>query len=149
MGVFTVVYETEIVPKIKEAIADAIRTEVASTCVDLIQKSAKDNMYKEYTPKGAHPYERRYSYLDDSNYQISIGGEWGNELTISEHIRGQGLAENLTEAIESGDKYEWVHSDIFAKQPFPRPFFNVAIEEGIANGSIEKALEDGLRRQGF
>ena len=149
MGVFTIVYETEIVPKLKEAMADAIRTEVASTCVDLIQKSAQENMYNKYTPSGAHPYERRYSYLDDNNYQITIGGEWGNELTISEHIKGQGFAENLTEAIESGDKYEWVWSNIFIKQPFPRPFFNVAIEEGISDGTIEKALENGLRRQGF
>lgn len=142
----TVEYETVIFPQIAKSVEDALRIEVASKCVNLITESARVNMYDKYVSHAASPYERRGSYLNSDNYTTDVNG---NTLTISEEIHGQGKALNLTEALEEGTSYEWTKSEIYAMQPFPRPFFGKAIDDGIASGEIEAALRNGLTRNGF
>ena len=142
----SVEYKTILHPKITNAVEDSLRTEVATKCVELIKQSADTNLYGAYTPSGQHKYERRFSYLKDGAYETDANGL---TLTISENIHGQGNAENLTEVLEAGTPYEWTRSEIFKMQPYPRPFFGKAIDDGIASGEIDTALSNGMKSRGF
>ena len=147
MGKLLLHYETEILPMLESAITNALSSEVADAAVNLLKESAMENIYSKYTPSGIHPYKRRMSYIHDDSYETIAQG---NTLTIKENVIGQGSAgDHLGEIIEAGTPYEWTRSDIFKMQPFPRPFFSSALEDGLNDGTIEAALKRGLERQGF
>ena len=139
-------YETLVFPKISKAVENTLQNEVAQKCVDLIVESARTNLYGAYTTHALHPYERRESYLHKNEYTTEVNG---HTLIISENIHGQGKAENLTEVLEAGTPYEWAKSEIYRKQPFPRPFFGKAIDDGIASGELDTALSNGIASKEF
>ena len=151
MGVFTLLYETEYKPGLEAAITDALREEVSTIVIAEAEASAQENVYDAYDPD---KYIRRESLLDDESYTSVVNG---NELTLYAHVDGNPMYRgtdgwdpgDITEIIERGYRYHWKNSRIFKGQPYPRPWMDKAIENGLADGQIELALEIGLQRQGF
>ena len=142
MGVFTIGYETEIKPKLDEAITDALSREVADAALLAITQSAKERVYDAYSdPKFLSRRESLLNATRDETYSVEAHD---NELTITAHPSLQ----NLFGGDNSGDL-----GDIIAEgwsnyhMPFPRPWMDEGISESI--GNIESALKAGLERNGF
>ncbi len=89
-----------------------------------VEVSAAKNVYAWYGPT---QYERRYSFYDDDTYEVTTGRL---TMSITSWARGEGKAGiYLTDVIESGIGYEWTKSDIYAMQPYPRPFMEAGVND--------------------
>lgn len=135
MGSFRIEYETQIRPKLINAIEDALNNEVKSVAINAIEDSASRRVYESDEPVY---YSRRYSLLKDQTYDAQAEG---NTLTITAHpvFYGGESSADLGDVIAEGlDNYN---------MPFPRPW----MDEGISDwmDEIESALKRGLQRNGF
>lgn len=147
MGVFTLDYETNIRPGLEMAITDALRNEVSAIVIAQAEASALERVYNAYDPT---EYTRRESLLDDDAYTAVANG---NELTLYAHVDGNTMQPwpnmgDITDIIATGIGYRWKNSEIYRTKQ-PRPWMDEAIEKGLADGTIEAALQAGLNRQGF
>lgn len=146
MGVFTIEYETRIVPELYRAIDNALENEVKDTALQALEFSAMHGIYLAYTPEPLFQESRRYSFMQDNAYKTEVKD---NTLTITADVKPQGLFSrigstkwadaDLGDVVAEGN-YSWM-------QPFPRPWMDEGIKEN--QGAIEAALKRGLERQGF
>ena len=141
MGVFTIDYETSIKPNLLKAIDNALDNEVKDVALQGIEMSAMHGIYMDYTPQPFFQESRRYSFMQDENYETSVQD---NTLTITAKSKLQNLF---------GDSHKEDLGDIVAEgwknfhQPFARPWMDEGIEANLP--AIEAALKRGLERQGF
>lgn len=147
MGVFTIEYETKIVPELYKAIDNALDNEVKDVALQALEFSAMHSIYMEYTPKPIFQESRRYSFMQDDSYDVPPAKD--NTLTITENVKPQ----DLFSPVGSTKWSDADLGDIVAEgrvdwwQPFPRPWMDEAIEANMQ--SLESALKVGLERQGF
>lgn len=144
MSVFTLEYKTVIKPKLEAALSDALKNEVAKVLTDEAEKSAKENVYDAHDPIFD---SRRYSFLKDNSYYTEVNG---NAITITATAHLQNLWNengNYDDPSELSDIVELGIVNYY--MPFARPWLDKAIENGLANGRIDAAIEAGLKRQGF
>lgn len=140
--------------RLDAAIADTMMTDVFIAARDHILLSVFENVYDKYTPSGQNPYERRYDnggLSDFRNIELVSSGPTANGFEIevrdmAEGIDGEGP---IDQVIESGVGYTWTESDIYKRQPYPRPFYEGAEKMMMQSGAFERALMDGLRRRGL
>jgi len=140
--------------KIKEQLQDKIKIamedEVAKKSREVMKRHLITDVYDKYTPGGKLPYIRRYEdggLLDDSNIVTEMIND---EILRIENITTDDFDKNryLSKIIETGIGYTWKDSDIYKKQPFPRPFMENTADE-LENGNARDALKKGLKRQGI
>ncbi len=139
MGMFTIMYETEIAPKLDIAISSAMNNEVKAAAIDAIEESANKRIYEAYSPKF---YSRRMSFINDDGYLIPPAN--GNVLTVTataglQNLYGGNHSDDLGDVIANGASNFYM--------PFPRPWMDEGIEEHLSE--IENALMSGMKRQGF
>ena len=146
MGVFTIEYETKIVPLLHEAIDDALKNEVKDVAIQALEYSAMHSIYMAYTPDPFFQKSRRYSFMQDNSYKDDVKD---NTLTITEVVTPQDLFSEVgSTKWKNADLGDVVaKGDVNWAQPFPRPWMDEAIEPNI--GALEAALKEGLERQGF
>lgn len=140
MGVFTIMYNTKVKPKLDMAVADAVKNEVKRTALKLVEASAKQRIYDAYEPKFL---SRRYSFMDDYGYDAEANG---NVLTITatsalQNLYGGNHTEDLGDIIAEG----WDNFNM----PFPRPWMDESLQSPGDLAELERALADGMKRQGF
>lgn len=125
--------ETEgIINRLNDAITECLEGDISQIAGECIQYRVEHDVYPLYSPT---QYERRmrnggiadpfmYSYNVDPSTQT---------LRVSDNRREVGV-------VESGIGYQWEDSQIYAMQPYPRPYFNKAEQDIIADGEAEAAL---------
>ena len=138
MGVFTLMYETEIAPQLELAIETAMKTDVKDTAMRIVEESANERIYQAYSPKF---WSRRGSFRSDHGYDVEVVG---NKLTITateplQNLYGNSHHENLGDIIAEG----WGNFYM----PFPRPWLDEGAEAHLAE--LENALAVGMMKQGF
>lgn len=138
MGVFTLMYETEVAPKIEVAIADAMANEVRIAALGIIEDSAEERVYNAYHPEF---WSRRWDLVQNEGYTWEASG---NTLTITatpslQNLYGNSHHEDLGDIIADG----WSNFNM----PFPRPWMDEGIKQNLSQ--LENALADGMKRQGF
>lgn len=103
--------------------------------VKVVQKKIQSNVYDKYEPT---QYKRRKK---NGGLQDTFQAH-----EIADGIDTIGIVDNRHETIvvESGEGYTWTNSRIYAMQPFPRPFYEAAEDELIADGQIENYLQQQL-----
>ena len=147
MSTFKINYESEIKPNIIAAIDDALNNEVKDVALKSIEFSAMHGIYQAYTPDPIFQSSRRYSFMQDENYETEVKD---NTLTIRS-VTKDGLQDlfyrngGSSSGLDLGDIVAKGRVDFW--QPFPRPWMDEGIEANI--GNIEDAIKRGLERQGF
>ena len=134
-----------VLPKVKDALQEAIETEV----------------YEKYTPT---LYERRRDKdggLQDRDMMKFTYDNTTNTLEVKDLSRanadsdymasdsGNTLGRLVAPVVESGEGYTWTKSKIYKKQPFPRPFHEAAERQMKDSGEFERQLEIGLKGYGL
>jgi hypothetical protein len=147
MSVFTINFETEMLPMIEAAVDNALDNEVKEVALQLLEFGAMHEIYMAYTPQPIFQGSRRYSFMQDENYEsevkdnnlkiTSVTKDGLQDLFYSDGRRSQGL--DLGDIVAEGNSAFY--------QPFKRPWMDESIEQNI--GRIEDALRAGLERQGF
>ena len=140
--------------KLDIAVALTMQNEVFEEARACILTAVFPDVYEKYTPHGKNPYERRYDnggLSDYQNIELVASGTTGSGYEIevrdmAEGIDGEGP---IDQVIETGVGYSWTESDIYKKQPYPRPFYADAEKMMINNGLFENALRRGLQNAGF
>lgn len=137
-----------ILAKINQAIDGALEAEVADALKAEVRRSVETNVYDRYQPTA---YERRRDDggLSDTDNYVTYTESIGNEhtlfldsITADNHYTGNG-SRKITDVVETGKGYS------YWEDAFPRPFMEKALEQGLADGSLENALYNGLQRQGI
>ena len=89
-----------------------------------VMRKADKNVYGAYTPA---QYERRFSFTNEDTYEVTTGRL---SMDITSWARGEGKAGiRLTDVVEIGEGYEWIKSDIYRWQPYPRPFMAEGVDD--------------------
>lgn len=145
--------------EIEKAIENALRTEVAEVIKGAIAEAALQEVYEGYTPSffsrrdptygGGQAHAKGmigHGITDPDSVVITVSG---NELIAEDNPDWQRLwggtkpSGRLAEAIATGDpRY---HMD----KAGPRPFHDTAKALAIETGAVERALREGLKRQGI
>ena len=141
------------------AIQSALDVEVREVVKAAVAEAALQEVYEAYTPQffsrrdpiygggEAHMQGKiGHGITDPESVTIHVSG---NELTAEDNAdwqhlwKGQKPSGRLAEAIATGDpRY---HMD----KAGPRPFHDRAKELAIESGAVERALRQGLKRQGI
>ena len=146
---------------IEQAIENALRNEVAEVVKGAIAEAALQEVYEGYTPSflsrrdptygGGQAHERGmigHGITDPDSVVITVSG---NELIAEDNPDWQQLwgdrswrpAKRLAEAIADGDpRYNMDRAG-------PRPFHDTAKALALETGAVERALREGLKRQGI
>lgn len=138
MGVFTVEYETNVLPNIESAVENALANEVERAALNAIEESATKLIYQAYSPKF---WSRRGLESIDAGYEFEASGK---SLTITsiaplQNLYGDSHSEDLGDIIAEG----WDNFNM----PSARPWMDEGIEEHF--DEIENALANGMKRQGY
>jgi hypothetical protein len=147
MGVFTLEYQTSIQNRLHDAVDNALENEVKDAALQAIEFGAMHEIYMSYTPYPIFQSSRRYSFMQDENYETKVEN---NTLTITS-VTKDGLQDlfytngQRSEGVDLGDIVAEGNADFY--QPFARPWMDEGVEQNI--GVLEEALMNGLHRQGF
>lgn len=137
---------------------EQIKTEIHAIMVspdakEMLQKhmsnAAQMKVYPFYAPHGIHKYQRRYDeggLMDPKNYEVTTEGEMSIRVTNNTPGNGNQPGESwfsglINDIIESGTGYGWTHSDIYADQPYPRPFMQDGIDAFVDDYLLEEIRE--------
>lgn len=153
--------------QVTEGVTETLLTDVAERLVEHIQASVQENVYNAYDEiretntyirRGEEKWDETPGLQNPESYDRYTDAT-GMELTIENMTVGnpryappfsQGYdAESIGDIIEEGTGYNWKRSTIHKAQPFPRPFMQPALDAAMQDGSVEKALSDGLRKRGL
>lgn len=144
MGAFTIEFESNVLPGLKEAIDDALANEVKDAAVKALRESADKRIYS-YDASDFFYEHRRYSFSDENNDESYISDVADNTLTITAYAPLQQLFGGRKRTEDLGDVIAYGYLNF--NQPDERPWMDEGIEENIPQ--IEAALAEGLRRQGY
>lgn len=131
---------------LQAAVNQALVGEVFNVASQEILSAVQTEVYEEYTPK---IYERRRDdggLYDPENITFELDAAEMQLTVRNEAPRETGNYDSgfVAEIVESGKGYIWPPKGVGA-----RPFHSVAEESLISDGKAEKALAEGLMRQGY
>lgn len=136
--------------KLNAAIDIAMQTDVLDIAKIEISNAVDKEVYKNYDPT---MYQRRKfskGGLADVNVINKVSYDPVNRILEVRDDSVDGKTGRLVApVVESGKGYTWKNSNIYAMQPFPRPFHKIAEHNLKVSGEFEKALEISLISQGF
>ena len=125
--------ETEgIINDLNKAIVACLEGDISQIAGECIQYRVENYVYPLYEPEEYVRRERKGGIADPSMYSYNVDPST-NTLRVSDNRREVGV-------VESGIGYQWEESDIYAMQPYPRPYFNKAEQDIVADGEAEAAL---------
>lgn len=123
------------------AITNALRTEVSDEARQSMKEAAEEAVYS-YQPKFLSRRKSDGGLIDDRNIICSVDGDTltVDNVTGLQNLYGGGDTNLLTPIIENGEKSYHM--------PYPRAFIERTSEK-LMSGSADRALREGLRRQGI
>lgn len=125
--------ETEgIINRLNEAITECLEGDISQIAGECIQYRVEHDVYPLYTPKQYKRREREGGIADPSMYGYTVDPST-QTLRVFDNRREVGV-------VEIGVGYQWERSEIYGMQPYPRPYFNKAEQDIIADGEAEAAL---------
>lgn len=103
---------------------------------EVVQNKIQTNVYDAYESPAAVPYQRRKKNggLQDMNMVGRM--HYGMFMGLFDF-------RHETLVVESGFGYKWLNSEM-ARNPFPRPFYEDADNELVADGFIDNQLDSAL-----
>lgn len=125
-------------------IIQAIENAITHTMISLVQpckmmfatyagnevlSAYKPTEYTRRSEEGS--YNGTYGVADEKSYEITVEG---TSMTIESTVQGNPRyagtdgwdSGNITDIIEGGSGYHWRHSEIYRRQPVPRPWMDKA-----------------------
>lgn len=138
--------------RLSKAIDNSLINEVQETVITAMHENIETEVYGKYNPTRYSRKRSNGGLLDRKN--ISTNLYYGLHELMIKNVRKSNLSDrksivNVTEIIESGNGYNWKNSNIYHMQPFPRPFHEKTENDIIKDGRANKALINGLIRNGF
>lgn len=139
--------------RLDAAIADVMEHDIYNLALTSILAVIFPMVYDKYDSPAIEPYERRYDnggLSDPRNIKLVGSGPVPNGYYIE--VRDLAKDEDglpLDEIIESGEGYHWKESQIYKKQPYPRPFYEAAEKFAVEGGWFANDLKKGLQDRGF
>jgi hypothetical protein len=125
--------ETEgIINDLNKAIVACLEVDISQIAGECIQYRVEEDVYPLYTPTQYERRKRNGGIADPFMYSYNVDPST-QTLRVSDNRREVGV-------VESGVGYQWTESAIYAMQPYPRPYFNKAEQDIIADGEAEAAL---------
>lgn len=135
--------------ELENAVHRAMEGAVADLAKATMQQAVDDIVYKGYTPSGYLRRKDDGGLRDIENMETEYDRDTMT-LTLTNVTRDyhySGTKERLVAPIvEKGVGYTWKESEIYALQPFPRPF-NAYTEKMMENGLFEQALAHELGKE--
>jgi|SRR5579875_3158218 len=128
---------------LNDKIRNALETEVKKVAVQTMQSEVVTSVYDKYTPT---QYERTGGLAQEQNIKSTLIND--NTLEIENVREDEETGRLVAPVVESGTGYTWKESQIYKRQPFPRPFVENTAKD-LEGGLAKKALADGLKRQGL
>lgn len=128
---------------LNDKIRNALETEVKKVAVQTMQSEVVTSVYDKYTPT---QYERTGGLAQEQNIKSTLIND--NTLEIENVREDEETGRLVAPVVESGTGYTWKESQIYKRQPFPRPFVENTAKD-LEGGLAKKALADGLKRQGI
>jgi hypothetical protein len=128
---------------LNDKIRNALETEVKKVAVQTMQSEVVTSVYDKYTPT---QYERTGGLAQEQNIKSTLIND--NTLEIENVREDEETGRLVAPVVESGTGYTWKESQIYKRQPFPRPFVENTAKD-LEDGLARKALTDGLKRQGL
>ena len=128
---------------LEAAIQNAMETEVADGAKDAIAEAVQTEVYDKYPHPALYIRAGPYGGLQDVYEMDAVYDAPARTLTVTDVRADEKTGRLVAPVVESGRGYKWPPKDVG-----PRPFHSVA-EKRYGNGLFEKDLETGLRRQGF
>lgn len=146
---------TELKGMLKSMTNNVMVNEVASKVRDIEQRKIQTEVYDAYESEAIEPYERRgdgtrdgWGGLQNRDNMVAIVKDNGDkiEMSIVNMAHGDDDARNtyLAPWIESGTGYYWKNSEVYYKQPFPRPFTKETYLELESSNEHVAAMKIGL-----
>lgn len=101
-------------------------------------EDSDDSRYISRTIHG--PWGGTYGVGDERSYEVTINGE-DLSMTIESMVQGNPRYSksdgwdpgDITDIIEGGSGYHWKHSEIYKRQPVPRPWMEKAGDDFAEN----------------
>ncbi len=127
---------------IKNEIYKSLEDDVAKEVVDTMKDRINEDVYNAYSPT---LYERRKEnggLLDDANFLTEMVDD--NTLKVKNVTHGSG--KYIVPIIEEGVGYTWENSNIYGRQPFPRPFVANTREE-LRGEKLRLAISKALQKR--
>lgn len=143
--------------QIEDAICDALKGEVAEGVVKSLVRNAQTTVYDAYTPKPPEEggYERRYTLIDPSNYEVSEPVADGNgnvSMTITpiaEFNRRYGGWNEGNELAGLMNYGNWWHGYVMNySAPLPRPYLDIVVDNWNSY-NLMQAISAALRKRGI
>ncbi|WP_137743249.1 hypothetical protein [Robertmurraya siralis] len=128
-------------------INSALQNEVFSEVKKTMQQRIERDVYEAYTPystDGTTPHYQRTGKLNES-IDKSMEGE---NVLVVENTRNEN-GRDIVKVIEEGKDYEWGYKRNLDKEIGSRPFVKNTRDELSKSNKLERAMKDGLRRQGL
>lgn len=128
--------------KIRETLKDDVRKESVKT----MQKTIQEYVYNAYQSSADYPYQRKEyngGLIDSKNILAKVTGT----TLLVQNIRKDGNR-YVALIVEQGYPYDWVNSEIYRLQPYPRPFTKITRTQ-LRDGGARKAMVRGLKRRGL
>lgn len=151
--------------KLEKAIENALKNEVAEVVKSALADAAISEVYDAYTPEFLSRRDPEHGGGDTPDRSGRIIGRSGGGITDTENMHVEAVGNTLTvsddapyqqlwggtrptrprlaEAIATGDPR------FHMEKAGPRPFHETAKRKVIDSGEAERALRDGLKRQGY
>ena len=125
--------ETEgIINDLNKSIVACLEGDISQIAGECIQYRVEHDVYPLYSPTKYGRRKRNGGLADPFMYSYNVDPST-NTLRVSDNRREVGV-------VESGTGYQWEESQIYAMQPYPRPYFSKADQDIVADGEAEAAL---------
>ena len=145
MRVFSLSEAIDMLQTIDDNIESALADEVTAKARELIKQEVLGPVY-DYPAQPTFSASRRGESGGIADPNNIDGDVYGLTLQLTDNAQLQ----NLWSEKWSADVASIVQAGTTQfHQPYPRPFLEDAIRDGIADGQIDQALKDGLERSGI
>lgn len=146
-AVFDEVYRM-VVKQLQNDLKSASDNELKEEMMNAMRDSVYKRVYSAYTPTQYIRRAEKNGLADTSKYITKVykyGGAVTTKLTLDFTDNGK----DIVSIVENGTGYDWVNSEIYKMQPYPRQFVDEAIEDILNDRSALGALAEGLMRLGW
>lgn len=123
--------------------------EIISIIKEVMREVIIETVYNKYDAS----YNRRYddggfSDITNYNYKIEVNGNYAS-ITMFNDTKGVNTKNDLDTVIYYGNAYDWINSDIYKLQPYPRNWIEETVKKLYESGELVKRLKDRLSKKGI
>lgn len=136
----------EIKQHIGDVIEDTMRTVVLDVIKNSMERAIEDVVYSGYDPTQYVRREKDGGLIDPDNIAIENYDRNDEEHTMTVKNYRSDRGRDVAEIVNKGTGYTWKNSEIYQRQPYPRPFYSetdrILQDEGELDMFLEAALNN-------